>query len=149
MPELRDAEEADLAAIIALLADDELGRNREADVPDAYLRAFRAMACQEGNRMVVAVAGGEVVGCMQVTIIHGLSRQGASRAQVEAVRVRRDRRRQDIGQTMLAHAVAMARTASCRLVQLTTDRRRDEARRFYERLGFVASHHGMKLELTS
>ncbi|HWL69065.1 MAG TPA: GNAT family N-acetyltransferase [Geminicoccus sp.] len=149
MPEFREAEEADLAAIMALLADDDLGRGREAHVPDAYRRAFRAMARQEGNRMVVAVADGEVVGCMQVTVIHGLSRQGASRAQVEAVRVRRDRRRQGIGQAMLAHAVALARAAGCRLVQLTTDRRREDAHRFYERLGFVASHYGMKLDLPS
>ncbi|WP_027135278.1 GNAT family N-acetyltransferase [Geminicoccus roseus] len=150
MAEFRDATEADLPAIVALLADDDLGRSRE-NAGDAqlsvYREAFRAMERQDGNRMLVAVEGGRVVGCMQLTVIHGLGRAGASRGQIEAVRVARDRRGQGLGQEMIGHALGLARAAGCRMVQLTTDTRRHDAHRFYERLGFVASHVGMKLEL--
>jgi GNAT superfamily N-acetyltransferase len=150
MTDFRTATEADLPAIVRLLLDDDLGRNREiggGSLPAAYLEAFRAMARQDGNRVIVAVDDGQVIGCMQVTIIHGLSRQGASRAQIEAVRVDRERRGQGVGQAMIRHAIDLARAAGCRLVQLTTDVRRKDAHRFYERLGFVPSHVGMKLEI--
>lgn len=150
MTEFRTATEADLPAIVRLLLDDDLGRKREIggeSLSPVYRAAFRAMARQDGNQVVVAVADGRVIGCMQVTIIHGLSRQGASRAQIEAVRVDRERRGQGVGQAMIRHAVELAKAAGCRLVQLTTDVRRADARRFYERLGFVPSHVGMKLEI--
>jgi GNAT superfamily N-acetyltransferase len=150
MTEFRTATEADLPAILLLLLDDDLGRKREIggeSVPSVYRAAFRAMARQDGNQVVVAMADGMVIGCMQVTIIHRLSRQGASRAQIEAVRVDRKRRGQGVGQAMIRHAIELARTAGCGLVQLTTDVRRADARRFYERLGFVPSHVGMKLEI--
>ena len=148
--EFRTATEADLPAIVRLLADDELGRGRElaADpLPREYHDAFAAMTGQAGNRMIVAVVEGMVVGCLQLTLIHGLSRRGMSRAQIEAVRVARDRQGAGIGGALLRHAIELARDQGCGLVQLTTDRSRGDAHRFYERLGFVASHLGMKLAL--
>jgi ribosomal protein S18 acetylase RimI-like enzyme len=150
MLEFRRATEFDLPAIVRLLADDALGRERERykdPLPRAYLDAFRAIERQEGNSVIVAVEEGMVVGCLQLTLIPGLSRRGAKRALIEAVRVDRSRRGRGIGRALMLQAVGLAREADCRLVQLTTDKRRHEARRFYERLGFVASHEGMKLEL--
>jgi len=148
--DFRTATEADLPAIVRLLADDELGswRERAADpLPREYHEAFTAMTGQPGNRMIVAVVEGTVVGCLQLTMIHGLSRRGMTRAQIEAVRVARGRQRAVIGGALLRHAIELARGEGCRLVQLTTDRSRGDAHRFYERLGFVASHVGMKLAL--
>jgi GNAT superfamily N-acetyltransferase len=148
--EFRNATLEDLPAIVALLADDDLGRGREhrgGPLPPEYPAAFAAMADQPGNRMIVAVEDGMVVGCLQLTRIAGLSRRGALRAQIEAVRVARGRRGTGIGDALMRHAVDLARREGCKLVQLTTDRARGDAHRFYERLGFVASHLGMKLEL--
>jgi len=148
--EFRTATEADLPAIVRLLADDELGRGRElaADpLPREYHEAFAAMTGQAGNRMIVALVEGTVVGCLQLAVIHGLSRRGMKRAQIEAVRVARDHQRAGIGGALLRHAIELARGQGCGLIQLTTDRSRGDAHRFYERLGFVASHVGMKLAL--
>jgi len=144
---IREARAADIGAIVALLADDGLGRGREVPGDAAYARAFAAMAAQPGNVYLVAEEGGALIGCLQVTVIHGLSRQGASRAQIEGVRVRADRRGRRVGEALMEAAFARARELGCTLVQLTTDRRRADALRFYERLGFVASHWGMKREL--
>lgn len=144
---VREAREGDVGAIAALLADDGLGRGRESPGDPAYGCAFAAMAAQPGNLYLVAEDEGELIGCLQFTLIHGLSRKGASRAHIEGVRVRADRRGQGVGEALLQAAVARARDLGCSLVQLTTDRRRADALRFYERLGFVASHWGMKREL--
>lgn len=146
-PTIREAGEADLAAIAALLADDGLGRGRESGDPAIYRAAFARMSAQPGNVYLVAEAGGRVAGCLQYTVIHGLSRAGAARAQVEGVRVAADFRGQRIGEAMMQAAIDRARAEGCALVQLTTDRRRGDAHRFYERLGFEASHVGMKLAL--
>lgn len=149
--EIRSATRADLPAIVKLLADDPLGAVREhyADpLPGAYGAAFEAMARQGDNELPVAVADGTVVGCLQLVLIPGIARLGAKRAQIEGVRVARDRRGERIGETLIRHAIAQARRANCALVQLTTDKSRADAHRFYERLGFVASHEGMKLDLT-
>ena len=143
----REAREEDLVAIVALLADDGLGRRRERPGDPAYADAFRRMAAQPGNVCLVAEEGHEILGCLQLTIIHGLSRTGMSRAQIEGVRVAALRRGTGLGRRMIEEAVARARAAGCGLVQLTTDRQREDAHRFYEELGFVASHLGMKLEL--
>jgi ribosomal protein S18 acetylase RimI-like enzyme len=146
----RKAGEDDLPAIVALLAADGLGRNRErpgSPLDPAYLDAFRAMERQPGNIYLLALEGEEVVGCLQLTIIEGLSRRGARRAQIEGVRVHPERRGGGIGEALFKEAIARARKAGCGLVQLTTDKARGEARRFYERLGFEASHTGMKLRL--
>lgn len=144
---IREAVEADLDAIARLLADDGLGRGREAPGDPVYAEAFARMRAQPGNVYLVAEDAGEIVGCLQYTVIHGLSRAGASRAQIEGVRVAASRRGTGLGEEMMRHAIQRARADGCRLVQLTTDRTRGDAHRFYERLGFTASHWGMKLDL--
>ena len=151
--EFREATPEDLQQIVRLLAVDPLGAQRErAEQPlaQAYRDAFERMRRQPGNRILLAVeASGAVVGCLQLSIIHGLSRQGLTRAQIEGVRVARERRGSGLGEALLRHAIALAKREGCGLAQLTTDRRRDEAHRFYERLGFIASHLGMKLDLAA
>ncbi|TKC81506.1 GNAT family N-acetyltransferase [Trinickia terrae] len=146
----RDATVDDLHEIAALLADDDIGASRES-VNDAdmkrYETALRAIAAQPGNRVLLCMDGDEIVGLLQLTLIAGLSRLGMTRAQIEGVRVKRERRGQRIGERLFEHAIDIARSAGCGLVQLTTDKRRENAKRFYERLGFVATHEGMKLEL--
>lgn len=144
---VREATAADLEAIVALLADDGLGKGRETPGDAAYRRAFEAMSAQPGNVYLVAEDAGGIVGCLQFTVIHGLSRRGLVRAQIEGVRVRADRRGRGIGGTLFEAAFARARAAGCGLIQLTTDRRRGDALRFYERLGFEASHWGLKRAL--
>lgn len=144
----RDAQRADLPAIAALLSDDALGAGR--DGPEhlpAYAAALEAVQAQAGNSIIVAVLGSELVGMLQLTIIPGLSRGGMLRAQIESVRVSSRHRGRKIGHALFSHAVHLAREAGCGLVQLTTDKRRPDARRFYEALGFKASHEGMKLAL--
>jgi ribosomal protein S18 acetylase RimI-like enzyme len=147
---IRRATAADLPAIVRMLADDPLGRTREryADLlPAAYVEAFRRIEAQADNEVLVAEVAGEVVGCLQLTLIPGLARLGMLRAQIEGVRVDGRRRGEGIGERLFQHAIERARAAGCGLVQLTTDAARPEAHRFYERLGFVASHVGMKLAL--
>ena len=144
----REAVRADLSAVLALLADDVLGKSRDfTEVDDAYERAFADIAADPRNQLIVADADGEVVGCMQLTYIPGLGRHGAERQLVEAVRVRTDRRGQGLGRQMMTWAVDQAKQRGCALVQLTTDKTRHDAHRFYLSLGFVASHEGMKLPL--
>ena len=106
------------------------------------------MRRQGNNDIVLAVDDGEVVGCLQLTLIAGLSRLGMKRAQIEGVRVSRRHRGKGVGEKLLNHAIEMARHEGCGLVQLTTDKTRPDAHRFYEALGFVHSHAGMKLTLS-
>lgn len=113
----------------------------------AQMEAFDAIAAHPDNEIVVAALDGEVVGTLQLTFIPGLSFQGAWRAQVEGVRVRGDLRNRRIGTRLMEWAIGRARDRGCRLVQLMSNQRRLDARRFYERLGFSASHVGMKLHL--
>ncbi|MCW3813271.1 GNAT family N-acetyltransferase [Micromonospora sp. DR5-3] len=144
----REAVRADLPAIIALLADDVLGKARDfTEVDDAYEKAFADVDADPRNHLVVADAGGELVGCMQITYIPGLGRHGAERSLIEAVRVRSDQRGRGLGRQMMTWAIDQARARGCALVQLTTDKTRADAHRFYRNLGFVASHEGMKLAL--
>ncbi len=146
----RDARKGDLAAIVAMLADDDLGRGRErsgAELSPAYTRAFEEVSASPDSRIIVAERGGGIVGCLQLTVIPGLSRQGARRGLIEAVRVAADARDDGIGEALMLHALALARDADCRLVQLASDKRRTRAHEFYRRLGFEASHEGFKLEL--
>jgi len=151
--QLRDATEADLPAIVAMLADDMLGRERETlPAPDGsldpgYLIAFRRMQAQGGNRLLVAEADGEVAGFLQLMLLPGLSRRGMTRAQIEGVRIASAFRGRGLGEAMIRAALDIARAEGCVLAQLTTDARRTDARRFYERLGFKASHVGMKIDL--
>jgi GNAT superfamily N-acetyltransferase len=144
----RDAVKDDLPAILALLVDDVLGRARDTGVVDAqYEQAFAAVVESSSNRLVVADDAGEAVGCAQLTTIPGLSRHGATRLQIEAVRVRSDRRRHGIGAAMMRWIIDGARREGISSVQLISHTSREDAHRFYERLGFAASHVGMRLQL--
>jgi len=147
---IRDADEADLPAVVALYADDELGATRERpELPlsQEYWRAFEAICADPRHRLVVAVEDGRVLGTLQLSFLPHLVRQGGERAQVEAVRVTADQRGSGIGRELLSWAVEQARARGCRLVQLATDVSRGDARHFYESLGFTAGHLGMKLAL--
>jgi ribosomal protein S18 acetylase RimI-like enzyme len=145
---IREARPDDVPAIVALLADDPLGQTREDPSNLApYRRAYDEIAGQAGNSILVAEIGGAVVGCLQFTVIPGLARSGMKRGQIEGVRIAANRRGRKLGERLMAEAIDRARVAGCGLVQLTTDRLRPDAHRFYERLGFVASHLGMKLML--
>ncbi|MER5703254.1 GNAT family N-acetyltransferase [Micromonospora sp. NPDC002296] len=144
----REAVRADLPALIALLADDMLGKARDfTEVDEAYERAFADISADPRNHLVVADDDGVLVGCMQITYIPGLGRHGAERSLIEAVRVRSDRRGQGLGREMMRWAIDRAERRGCALVQLTTDKTRTDAHRFYRSLGFVATHEGMKLPL--
>jgi GNAT superfamily N-acetyltransferase len=148
---VRPARRADLGAIVHLLADDALGAQRESvttPLPAAYAAAFDAIMADSNHELVVAELGGTVVGTLQLTVIPYLTYQGGRRALIEAVRVSRTHRDRGIGAALLQWVIARARARGCHLVQLTTDKRRPDARRFYERLGFEATHEGMKLFLT-
>lgn len=147
---VRRARRDDVGTIVRMLADDVIGATREvvADpVPATYLAAFDAIEANPNALLLVAEAGGTVVATCQVVFLPGLSRQGAWRAQLEAVRVSSACRGQGVGGVLVGWVVAEARRRGCRLVQLASDRSRRDAHRFYERLGFVASHRGMKLPL--
>jgi len=147
---IRRATRADLPAIVRLLADDPLGSQREAyrdPLPEAYYHAFAAIDADPRQELIVVEHDGAVIGTLQLTFIPGLSFQGGTRAQIEAVRVDRDVRSHGIGGRLFEWAIGRAREQGCRLVQLTTNASRADAQRFYERLGFVASHVGMKLDL--
>ncbi|MDH3475930.1 MAG: GNAT family N-acetyltransferase [Rhodospirillales bacterium] len=144
--EIRPAVAGELPAIVCLLADDALGAQRERvedPLPACYAEAFAEIAADPHQELIVAARGGTVVGCLQLTFIPGLSRQGALRAQIESVRVAASER----GRALFEWAIARARTRGAVLMQLTTDKSRAQAHRFYEQLGFVASHEGMKLSL--
>ena len=147
---IRRARLADVPAIVALLADDELSAARE-DLSDplfsVYTNAFEAIDADPANFLAVGELAGLVVATMQVTVLHGLSRRGSRRALIEAVRVSAEHRGAGLGGELVAWAIELARERGCRVVQLTTDKRRTGAHRFYARLGFVASHEGMKLVL--
>ena len=146
----RDATPDDLPDIVRLLADDTFGAAREqtASPLDPRYRAGYAAMIAQGGRLLLAVDGDEIVGCMQLNILHGLASLGASVAQIEGVRVASARRGQGLGHAMLRHAVSLARAAGCRRMQLTTRLERNDAQRFYERLGFKRSHAGYKLDLS-
>jgi GNAT superfamily N-acetyltransferase len=145
---LRRARREDVADIVALIAHDQLGVTRE-DPSDlaAYLEAFAAIDADPAHTLLVAERDGRVVGTLQLSIIPGLARGGALRGQLEAVRVEEGQRGQGLGEAMVRWAVEESRRRGCAVVQLTTDKSRTDAHRFYERLGFVASHEGMKLRL--
>ncbi|MFE5729364.1 GNAT family N-acetyltransferase [Streptomyces sp. NPDC056528] len=146
--EIRPTTVEDLPAIVAMLADDPLGAQRES--PDdlaPYLAAFERLAGDPHQLLVVAARGGKVVGTLQLTIIPGLSRQGATRSIIEAVRIHADERGNGLGTQLIEWAVEESGRQGCSLVQLTSDATRTDAHRFYERLGFEASHVGFKKSL--
>jgi GNAT superfamily N-acetyltransferase len=145
---IRPATRDDVAAIVALLADDPLGAARE-DPGDTgtYEAAYDRVTADRAQQLVVAERDGTVVGTLQLSIIPGLSRHGATRSIIEGVRVARDERGSGLGTELVTWAVGESRRRGCTLVQLTSDASRTDARRFYERLGFTASHVGFKLQL--
>ncbi|MGY1986479.1 GNAT family N-acetyltransferase [Blastococcus sp. SYSU DS0669] len=145
---MRAATADDLPALVALLADDPLGRRRErAADPAPYRAAFRRIEEDPAHLLAAAVDGADVVGTLQLSLVPGLSRGGALRGQIEGVRIRSDRRGGGLGAALLTWAVAEAGRQGCALVQLTSDLARPHAHRFYARLGFVHSHAGYKLAL--
>ncbi|NXY93128.1 GNAT family N-acetyltransferase [Streptomyces sp. BR123] len=141
---LREATRPDLPVVLALLDDDHAER---AEVTEAHKRAFAAIGADPRNEMLVLADGDEVVGCLQLTYIPGLGQGGRERALVEAVRIRADRRGGGLGAELMRLAVERARGRGCGMVQLTSNKRRGAAHRFYERLGFARSHEGFKLHL--
>ena len=143
----RPARREDVGAIVALLRDDALGAGREGEDLSAYLAAFDRIAGEADNLLVVGEAEGRVCACYQLTFITGLSLSAARRAQIEGVRVAPALRRQGTGAALVADAAERARAAGCTMMQLTTNRSRADARRFYERLGFTPSHIGYKRDL--
>lgn len=145
---IRVARREDVAAIVAMLADDHLGRARERiedPLPGSYFVAFEAIVADPNLTLVVAEEAGRVVGCLQLCILPGLSSQGASRALVEDVRVASDQRSRGIGEQLLRWAIGQAREKRCKLIELLTHHSRIDAQRFYERLGFERSHVGMTI----
>lgn len=144
----RAARADDLAAILALLADDEIARARMPDRPGDLRAAFEAIESSPLNTLWVGERDGAVVACAQLTLIPGLGRGGVWRALIEAVRVRRDLRGEGVGAALLDFVLAQAKARGASVAQLTSDARRTDARRFYERHGFVASHLGFKRSLS-
>ena len=146
----RRATEADLSEIVAMLADDELGSQREdSSMPlnQKYVDAFAAIDTDPNQFLAVAELDGKLAGCLQLTFVPGLSRLGMWRGQIESVRVSADCRAKGMGREMFEWAIEECRRRGCGLVQLTTDKSRADAEKFYRALGFRASHEGMKLTL--
>ena len=145
---LRAAQRADLLDIIRIMAHDKLGQQRERfsePLSEAYISAFKVIQADDHQELMVAEQAGQVIGALQLSFLQYLSYQGGLRAQVENVHVRDDLRGQGIGTAMLRWAIARAQERGAHLLQLTTDKQRSDALRFYQQLGFVASHEGMKL----
>lgn len=147
---MRDAERQDIPEVIRLLAHDDLGKARENDGGEddtAYRTAFDEIERDPKNRLIVADLDGQVVGCMQITTIPHMTFRGGTRLQIEGVRVDHDFRSQDVGGEMMRWAIGLGREAGCHLIQLTTNKTRKEAQRFYEKVGFKPSHIGYKFDL--
>ncbi len=147
----RLATQDDLADIVAMLADDALGARREQyqiPLPTAYQRAFDAIRRDSNQELTVVTLDGELVATFQLTFIPYLTYQGGIRAQIEAVRVKSTYRGQGVGTALFQYAIQRATERGAHVLQLTTDKKRPDAKRFYESLGFVDSHEGMKLHLT-
>ncbi|WP_017238612.1 GNAT family N-acetyltransferase [Streptomyces sp. SS] len=145
---LRPATRAELPAVLALLADEEkVVDPGSIAVTPAYERAFADIEGDPRNEVLLLVDGDLVVGCLQATYIPGLGKGGAERALIEAVRIRADRRGGGLGRELMERAAARAKERGCALVQLTSDKQRTDAHRFYASLGFARSHDGFKLKL--
>lgn len=147
---LRKATVEDLDSIVALLADDVLGASREkyeTPLPKSYREAFYAIDSDPNNELIVACRANKVIGVQQLTFTPSITYQGGWRATIEGVRVSASTRGQGVGRLLIEWAIKRAKKRGCHLIQLTTDKKRTEARRFYEQLGFRATHEGMKLKL--
>ncbi|WP_411503279.1 GNAT family N-acetyltransferase [Brevibacillus centrosporus] len=150
MVTFRIATANDLDQIVQMLADDELGKTREryeTPLPESYVKAFEAISSDQNNELVVACLGEEIVGVQQITFTPYLTHQGSWRATIEGVRTASSVRGRGIGSQLIGWAIDRAKARGCHLVQLTTDKKREDAHVFYERLGFQATHEGMKLKL--
>jgi len=148
----RRAALGDLPAIIAMLADDKLGQTREdpSDPPNPkYIGAFEGIEADPNQYMLVGLQDGAVIAYLQITFIPYVSRLGSLRGQIESVRVASHLRGGGIGKKLMLHAIDLCKERGCFIVHLTTDKTREQTKRFYERLGFEVSHHGMKLSLSS
>jgi GNAT superfamily N-acetyltransferase len=146
----RKAQKNDVVAIVGMLADDPLGARREryeTPLPKSYYDAFEAIDGDSNHELVVATVGDAIVGVLQLTFIPYLTYQGGWRALIEGVRVATGFRSRGIGREMFEWAITRARERGCHLLQLTMDKSRPETLRFYQGLGFIASHEGMKLHL--
>jgi GNAT superfamily N-acetyltransferase len=146
----RRATEADVPDIVRMLADDMLGASRESTGAEShrqYLNAFRVVDADANQFLLVVEDGTEIVGTLQLTFIAGLARGGLKRGLIEAVRIAGSRRGEKIGEAMIGWAIEKCRSENCGIVQLTTDKTRTDAHRFYDRLGFEASHIGYKMML--
>jgi ribosomal protein S18 acetylase RimI-like enzyme len=146
---VRKMQKADLPRILQLLSDDEIGQSREMlqkTTHDDYLRAFTAINADLNQYLAVFERNDNIIGCLQISFIPGLSRRGALRGQIESVRVAANFRGNGYGTLMMAWAIEKCREQECSLVQLTSDKTRKDAQRFYQGLGFVPSHEGFKLQ---
>ncbi|MBS9461324.1 GNAT family N-acetyltransferase [Flagellimonas sp. 389] len=145
----RKATKNDVATIVAMIADDELGRKREnfqKPLPEEYIKAFEKINSDENQELIVVEnEEAEIIGTLQLSFIQYLTYRGGIRAQIEAVRIRKDKRGLGIGKTMFEWAIKRAKERNAHLLQLTTDKKRPKAITFYEGLGFKATHEGMKL----
>jgi ribosomal protein S18 acetylase RimI-like enzyme len=150
--EFRLAKREDLERIVELLADDVLGSKRERyenPLPECYIDAFNAIDSDRNNELVVACMNDDVVGVVQITFTPHIARQGGWRATIEGVRTSSSARGEGIGTKLIQYAIQRAKDRACQLVQLTSDKQREDAIRFYEALGFQATHEGLKMSLTS
>jgi len=148
----RQAQRSDLARIVELLANDELGRQREdsgAPLSESYFAAFEAIDADPNNELTIACKGEQVIGVMQLTFIPNITYRGSWRCLIEGVRVDEAFRGRGLGRELINYAIGRARERGCRLVQLTTDKARPGAIAFYESLGFRATHEGMKLDVNN
>ncbi|MCM3088958.1 Ribosomal protein S18 acetylase RimI [Bhargavaea ginsengi] len=146
----RPAVRADLEGIVSMLADDSLGRNREnpaLPLERSYEEAFLAISEDPNDELIVAEADGQLAGVLQLTLLPSITHRGSWRAMIEGVRTASTLRGRGIGRELIRHAIGLAEERGCRLVQLTTDKSRPDAIRFYEGLGFRPTHEGMKLRL--
>ena len=146
----REAKAEDLERIVEMLSDDLLGSKRERfelPLPSSYVKAFKAIDADPNNELVVVNHKGKIVGVLQITFTPYITHQGGWRATVEGVRISSDVRGMGVGSQMIEYAIARAKERGCHLIQLTTDKQREDALRFYERLGFNATHEGFKMKL--
>jgi GNAT superfamily N-acetyltransferase len=148
----RKAREEDLSTIVEMISDDDLGKKREKfqiPLPSFYLKAFERINSDENQDLIIVENdSAEVIGTLQLTFIQYLTYQGGLRAQIEAVRIRKDQRGLGIGKEMFQWAISQAKERGAHLLQLTTDKKRPEAIKFYEDLGFQQSHEGMKMHFS-
>lgn len=146
----RPAQREDLESIVALLAQDALGQTRESmnsDLDPVYIAAFESIARDPGNEVIVGTDSQGIVATMQLSYIPNLTFKGATRCQIEGVRIAERMRGKGLGQKMIGWAVERADKNGCGIVQLTSNKVRDRAIAFYEALGFEASHVGFKMYL--